>query len=589
MFYEYMGEIFRLVKRVEDGEWIISYDHPREPRFIPKSENNSMTRIAFPADFLNRMEKESTEGQKRREALIYPLIINEKCIFDRKERRKVAKKVAENNQTTIRRVQLLYYKHLAGRPLVEEREVIERPKTDLERVFSWAIEEFYYSAKRVSLQTAFDLMILERFMDENGVLREDSPTWWQFRHYFYKNGYHRQARKGIAREGLSDYQRNQRGLHGSEMEWRKRIGTYQMDATHADIYLVSRTDKSAVIGRPHIYMAVDTVTQLIAGIYVGFEDGEEAVIACLCNAAEDKVAFCKKHGIEITADQWPSRGLPGEIVADKGREFTGKRVMEWVSTFGMDIQTLPPFRPDGKGLVEKSFDLLQDRYSPFLRGKGAIERDFEERWAVDYRNQAVLNLEEFTRIIIHTVIYLNSSRVLQDSPVLLCEADPVPATLWNWYSEQGKSDMIPVDEKLVYRMGLPRTKVTMSRKGIFYKGLLYGHKYYNRIFENVNGKEKITIAFDPNDVSNIYVRTEKEWVQFELSSSYKRYMGITEDELGALKKAEREKRSELQKAEAEGRLKFIKEVRGILDGKESAVKGRVNPEIIKKNREKEVV
>ena len=144
-------------------------------------------------------------------------------------------------------------------------------------MFSWAIEEFYYSAKRVSLQTAFDLMILERFMDENGVLREDSPTWWQFRHYFYKNGYHRQARKGIAREGLSDYQRNQRGLHGSEMEWRKRIGTYQMDATHADIYLVSRTDKSAVIGRPHIYMAVDTVTQLIAGIYVGFEDGEEAV------------------------------------------------------------------------------------------------------------------------------------------------------------------------------------------------------------------------------------------------------------------------------------------------------------------------
>ena len=589
MFYEYMGEIFRLVKRVEDGEWIISYDHPREPRFIPESENNSMTRIAFPADFLNRMEKESTEGQKRRESLINPLIINEKCIFDRKERRKVAKEVAEDNQTTVRRVQLLYYKHLAGKPLVAERETIERPKTGVERVFSWAIEEFYYSAKRVSLQTAFDLMILERFMDENGVLREDSPTWWQFRHYFYKNGYHRQARKGIAREGLSDYQRNQRGLHGSEMEWRKRIGTYQMDATHADIYLVSRTDKSAVIGRPHIYMAVDTVTQLIAGIYVGFEDGEEAVIACLCNAAEDKVAFCKKYGIEITADQWPSRGLPGEIVADKGREFTGKRVMEWVSTFGMDIQTLPPFRPDGKGLVEKSFDLLQDRYSPFLRGKGAIERDFEERWAVDYRNQAVLNLEEFTRIIIHAVIYLNSSRVLQDSPVLLCEADPVPAILWNWYREQGKSDMIPVDEKLVYRMGLPRTKVTMSRKGIFYKGLLYGHKYYNRIFENVNEKEKITIAFDPNDVSNIYVRMEKEWVQFELSSSYKRYMGITEDELRAQKKVEREKRSELQKAEAEGRLKFIKEVRGILDGKESAVKGRVNPEIIKKNREKEVV
>lgn len=30
MFYEYLGEIFRLLKQEEDGAWFISYDHPRE-------------------------------------------------------------------------------------------------------------------------------------------------------------------------------------------------------------------------------------------------------------------------------------------------------------------------------------------------------------------------------------------------------------------------------------------------------------------------------------------------------------------------------------------------------------------------------
>ena len=90
-----------------------------------------------------------------------------------------------------------------------------------------------------------------------------------------------------------------------------------MDETQADIYLVSRLDKKSVAGRPNIYLAVDTATQLIAGIHVGLDAGEQAVVSCLVNAAMDKVEFCGRFGIEITKDQWPSQGLPGEIITDK--------------------------------------------------------------------------------------------------------------------------------------------------------------------------------------------------------------------------------------------------------------------------------
>src|SRR5699024_651903 len=128
-------------------------------------------------------------------------------------------------------------------------------------------------------------------------------------------------------------------------EWKNRIGAYQMDATQADIYLVSRLDRKAVIGRPNIYLAVDTATQLIAGVYVGLEAGESAFIKCLANAAMDKVAFCRSFGIEIDKNEWPSEGLPGEIITDKGREFIGSRMEELAMKYGIEFESLPPFRP----------------------------------------------------------------------------------------------------------------------------------------------------------------------------------------------------------------------------------------------------
>ena len=103
--------------------------------------------------------------------------------------------------------------------------------------------------------------------------------------------------------------------------------------------------------------------------------------------AMDKVEFCKNHGIEIEKEDWPNEGLPGQIITDKGREFIGNRMRELAEKFGMEFESLPPFRPDEKGLVEKAFDLIQQKYKPLLRGKGVIEADAQERWAADYRKQ----------------------------------------------------------------------------------------------------------------------------------------------------------------------------------------------------------
>ena len=229
--------------------------------------------------------------------------------MDKQVRNEKIKEIAEREETTVKRIQKLYFRHLAGRSLVEERKLPEKQETQEQKDFRWSFYTFYYSAKKMSLRSAYDMMLLSRYTNADGRLMENHPSWHCFRHYFYEGGYNVKSRSTIARNGLTDYQRNKRPLFGSAMSWRDKIGAFQMDATQADIYLVSSVDKSAVIGRPNIYMAVDTTIQLIAGIYVGLDAGEQAVINSLANPATDKVEFCQKYGIDIKPNEWPNTGI----------------------------------------------------------------------------------------------------------------------------------------------------------------------------------------------------------------------------------------------------------------------------------------
>lgn len=84
---------------------------------------------------------------------------------------------------------------------------------------------------------------------------------------------------------------------------------------------------------------------------------------CLENACRDKAEWCDQHGAPIAPEQWPSYGLPYEVITDKGREFCGSRMQELCRRYGVELITQAPFRPDRKGLVEQAFHLLQERYT----------------------------------------------------------------------------------------------------------------------------------------------------------------------------------------------------------------------------------
>ena len=589
MFYEVSGDIYREILKEEDGAWLISYENPTRPKFVLEPNLRSYKSVGPPDEFLKYIEKELTNGQKKRLDIIEELVENKVYISDKQMRKLKIKNIAQREGTTIKRVQKLYYQYLAGRPLVRERKVSVKAASRQKKEFSWAIEKFYYSANKMSLKNAYDLMLLSKYTDENGHLMPGYPTWYSFRHHYYDHNYHRKSRTNIARNGLSDFQRNNRPLFGSAMGWKDKIGAFQMDATQADIYLVSRFDKTAVIGRPNIYMAVDTATQLITGIYVGLYAGEQAVISCLTNAAMDKVIYCSQYGIEITKDEWPNDGLPGEIITDKGKEFIGARMNELIIKYGIEVESLPPFRPDEKSIVEKNFDLIQEKYKPLLRGKGIIEADSQERWAVDYRSQATLTLEEFTKVVIHCVLYLNSCRILNSCPSITEEISPVAAKLWMWYANKNKSMMIPVNTVQLYQLGLSRKSATLSRKGINMNGLWYVSADYKKILEYKKVGEKVQIAYDCNNISHIFLVDGLDYLIFFLADYEKKYVGFTQIECEIEKEKNLSRRKELDEIDTQGRVKVLKSIQAILDDTICLKKDKIDAAVIQTNKRRELI
>ena len=564
MFLIHDGELFRLLQRDGDGAWIIHSNGKQAPVYISAEVLTQYERTEAPAYVL---ETTRTVAAEQRLELIHTLTEDRSFISDREARNRAIRETAQKHGTTERRIRGLYFRYLAGQPLVMGKEIDDKQNT-YAGIFDTAIRKYYFTAKRASLEEAYFLMVLESYTDADGEIRKDAPTFSMFKHFYYRHIYHKKTERSIARDGLSKYLRNERPLTGSTAVWKESVGAFQMDFTTADIYLVSELSRETVVGRPNICLAVDTATQLIAGTYVGFGSDEEAVMACIANAARDKVGYCKAFGLNIVPEDWPSRGLPSEVIIDQGREFSGPRMRELCLRFGVTFETLPPFRPDEKGCVEKMFDLMQLRYKPGLRGAGVIEPDARERWAADYREQAKLNLREFTEIVLRCVLYLNSKRVLDSyvlTPGMIADrVKPTPANLWCWFQTMDRSSMMEIDEEEIYRMSLPRAASKLTRRGISHRKYLYINLAY---MQSESGQRAlhttVEFAYDSLCIDRVYLVENGRYIPFVLAPQFQAYRGISFQDTEECRKEGQALKRAAKQSENQGKLELLQGIRNI--------------------------
>lgn len=439
------------------------------------------------------------------------------------------------SKQTIRHYLCLYLAYQDISVLAPKQEQKKTCLSQDEKNMRWALNKFFYTKHKNSLNTAYLFLLKEKYCDAMGNLLSEYPSFYQFR-YFYRKTKKMQTYY-ISRNGLKDYQKNNRPLLGDGIqEYASCVGMGMLDATVCDIYLVNDAGKLA--GRPILTVCIDAYSSLCCGYLLSWEGGVYSLRGLMLNIIQDKQKWCKKHGIFIEKSQWDSSQLPALLVTDMGMEYQSEN-FEQITELGVTVINLPAYRPELKGAVEKFFDLIQNTYKPHLKGKGVIEADYQERGAHDYRKDACLTMEDFEKVVLHCIIYYNSHRMIENFPyteeMIRNQIPPFANTLWEWGRKQSGANLITVNKEQLILTLLPRTTGKFSRVGLQVNQMRYKNEDYT---ERYLTGGKVTVAYNPDDVTVVWLKENGSFIPFTLIES--RYSGKKLAEVEHMKKGKKE-------------------------------------------------
>ena len=514
-------------------QWI-NAENLTDCKTCEKSELETQTGIELENfEQMNMKEKRTVHERYTMIAGILPFITDDSLRSMIIDKIAVDKKISKQ---TIRRYLCLYLAFDDMSVLCSRRKTDTKPLTEDEKNIRWALNKFFYTSRKNSLQTAYTLMLKEKYCDKNGALLPEYPTIHQFRYFYRKNK--KMQTYYISRNGLKDYQKNYRPLLGDGVqEYASFVGMGMLDATVCDIYLVDEAGN--LIGRPILTACIDAYSSLCCGYSLSWEGGVYSLRGLMLNILEDKQKWCEKFGISFGKNQWNCAGyLPGIFVTDMGTEYKSG-TFEQISELGITVINLPAYRPELKGVVEKFFDLIQNTYKPFLKGKGVIEPDFQERGAHDYRKDACLTLHQFEQILLKSILYYNSKRIIENFPytdhMLSENVQPFACDIWEYGKKQNGVNLVSAEKEQVIMALLPRTIGKFTRHGLKVNQMRYKCDGYTE--EYLCGGE-VTVAYNPDDVSFIWLVDEGKYIRFELIESRYKTKNLSEVQVSKTKQKE---------------------------------------------------
>ena len=348
-----------------------------------------------------------------------------------------------------------------GRPRIYKEGSGAIINSEIERLFSITINRYLLNDKQHTILYAYrQFKTIYRSLNPDAK-EEEFPSIWQFKYFYHRE--FTSVQKLKARHNKISYNKDIRQLSSTVNTQVLGPGSrYEIDATIADIYLLSDSDRQSIVGRPVIYFVADVFSRMIAGFYIGFENPSYATsIQALKMAVTDKQEYCEQYGINITADDWPCIGLPDAILADRG-ELLGHQIETLEKSFSVRIENTPPYRGDLKPVVERYFKTMQAKFKPFAPGvvTGVKEK---KKGGRDYRLDASLTISDFTKIMINSILMHNNTHQLKNydrDSDMPSDLPAVPLQLWNWGLQHRTGKLRSVSEKSLHIALLPRKKGT---------------------------------------------------------------------------------------------------------------------------------
>lgn len=390
---------------------------------------------------------------------------------------------------------------------------------DIKKIFEVAYRLYYLTPQKNTLKRAYEMMIEKYFncgfetKDGTSIPiippQSELPTFGQFRYWSEKKMSISQTL--IKREGLRKYNLTRREILGTSTQMAFGPGSiFQIDATIADVYLVSSLNRNWIIGRPVIYFVVDVFSRMVVGLYVGLEGPSWlSGMMAMAQATTDKVSFCSKYDIEISAEIWPCTYLPVSVLGDNG-EFKSINSDNLPSELGVTLANCPSYRADWKGIVEQMFNRANEKVIHWV--PGAVRK--VERGDRDYRLDATLDLHQFTKLIIYNLLDYNMNHRISDYPMeidmISDDVEPIPLELWNWGIVNRSGHLREKSSEIIKLNLMPKETAVVTAKGLRFKGLYYSTDRAMRedwyVRARKNGTWSVPVSYDPRCLEVIYIR-----------------------------------------------------------------------------------
>jgi putative transposase len=389
----------------------------------------------------------------------------------------------------------------------------------IEKLLRRGRDKFYNKGAK-TLKLAYDLTLGEFFNDDlelkDGVwtpVLKPASELPKFRTFLYVHRKHRDPEKEAKdREGLKSFELKGRALRrNTETELLGPGQLGQMDATTADVYLVSEDDPSVIVGRPVVYGIKDAWGRFLYSIVATFERPSYwSGALALENALVNKVEYCAGYGIKIKDDDWPVSFLPSKLLVDRGEMATYKSD-KLIRELGLDVDVLPPGRGDLKGIIERHFGHINNQIVSWLPGAlPRFEGDGHKRHELD----AVLTIHEFRFLLLEATLkyhqHLMREYKCDEDMIAAPDVEKRPIALLRWARERRSGLFRQFDLEQARLQLLPGAAATVTKQGIRFKRVLFTceRAVSKKWFENARrfGTYPVQIAFDPRRVDPIYLR-----------------------------------------------------------------------------------
>ena len=306
----------------------------------------------------------------------------------------------------------------------------------------------------------------------------------------------------LASEDPENISRKRMGSKFAKQQYQARPGMLsvtrplalcQIDHTLVDVLVLS-DDRTQVIGRPWLTVAMCVATRVVLGFYLTFDAPCGVSVAmCLAHAASPKSAENRD-----VPGRWPMYGKPETILVDNGKDFRGEALQRGCEQHGITLTWRPVATPHYGGHIERLMGTLMT----LVKGlPGATSSNSKERGDYKSEDKAAMTLEEVRRWLTSVICDYYHARVHR-----ILELPPVVAWERQWTGDDGVLRSPPLIRNLIdFQLDFyPYEMRLVHRSGVEFKRSRYWHPALSRW---VGRKVEVVVRYDPRDLTRVYIRT----------------------------------------------------------------------------------